>query len=595
MAINQQALFQLQRQTELEGRRITLQEAQSVGIPPDEYHKLYGGPNVPLDALQAQYGGNPPAQVLAEAGYAPGQIAQLKGLPPGSSISQLMQIESQRSAYQQGTAREGSRGTGPDIGAAREVNPVDIGLTPEMEAAQMGDVSLADNIDLGQIERMTPAQIEAVRQAQAARLDANTIDNESEYRDQQLRLAQTLERTIAGEEPTLSELQLRAATDRNNAQAQGLIASQRGVNSGLATRLAMEQTGEANQQAAQQAAQLRLAEAIQARQELAGLSAQGRAQDFQVDATNTEALNRMALEQGQLDTTVNIGNAQAANQIALQQAQLQQQAGQFNTASNNQRQVEQGDINARLALANQLANNTQNFQQSQLTQGANQVNATLGQQQQFQQGQLTQQANLANQQAVNQQEIARGQTAAGIRQSQISGGSSVAAAQAGAYGSIQSSQIAANASILNNAMSNATALGGQQAQAGSNFGTVQQGTANQTAQNQQQIIGAGLGALGAAGAGALSDKNAKKDVSSADSEIKKWLDELSAKNYKYKQEKHGKGKKTGVMAQDLEKSPIGKSMVENTEDGKMVDFGKGLGAMLASLASINKRLNQLEA
>ena len=49
------------------------------------------------------------------------------------------------------------------------------------------------------------------------------------------------------------------------------------------------------------------------------------------------------------------------------------------------------------------------------------------------------------------------------------------------------------------------------------------------------------------------------------------------------------------MAQDIEKAgPVGKSMVVDTPTGKVVDYGKGFGAMLASLAHMNERQNNIE-
>jgi len=49
------------------------------------------------------------------------------------------------------------------------------------------------------------------------------------------------------------------------------------------------------------------------------------------------------------------------------------------------------------------------------------------------------------------------------------------------------------------------------------------------------------------------------------------------------------------MAQDLEKAgKIGKSMVKNTEYGKMVDYGKGFGSILAAQVQLNERLKELE-
>jgi len=99
-------------------------------------------------------------------------------------------------------------------------------------------------------------------------------------------------------------------------------------------------------------------------------------------------------------------------------------------------------------------------------------------------------------------------------------------------------------------------------------------------------------------AAALSDSMSKKDKSKLK---KEFLDKLTAYEYEYKDEfkDHpfaGKGKHVSVMAQDLEKAgPIGKSMVNEDESGtKIVDYGKGFGAILAAQALLNERLNKLE-
>lgn len=93
----------------------------------------------------------------------------------------------------------------------------------------------------------------------------------------------------------------------------------------------------------------------------------------------------------------------------------------------------------------------------------------------------------------------------------------------------------------------------------------------------------------------LSDEKTKDKF-----EPKKFLDALHAYSFEYKPEFKnvpgaGEGRYLGVMAQDLEKAgPVGRSMVKDTPTGKEVDFGKGLGAMLASQADLNKRLSSIE-
>lgn len=91
----------------------------------------------------------------------------------------------------------------------------------------------------------------------------------------------------------------------------------------------------------------------------------------------------------------------------------------------------------------------------------------------------------------------------------------------------------------------------------------------------------------------MSDERVKKDVKSFDADA--FLSKLSGKKYKYKDEKHGKGEQTGVMAQDLEKTPEGAALVEETSEGKAVDYGKASGLMMASLAELNQRLKALES
>jgi len=98
---------------------------------------------------------------------------------------------------------------------------------------------------------------------------------------------------------------------------------------------------------------------------------------------------------------------------------------------------------------------------------------------------------------------------------------------------------------------------------------------------------ASLGAL-------LSDENAKKEIEPTDS--KSFLDKLKAVEFEFKDPKNGEGKQLGILAQDLEKAgEVGKSMVIDTPEGKMVDFGKGFGAILAATADLNKRLSQIES
>ena len=117
-----------------------------------------------------------------------------------------------------------------------------------------------------------------------------------------------------------------------------------------------------------------------------------------------------------------------------------------------------------------------------------------------------------------------------------------------------------------------------------------------------QLLGVAQAAAPYAAMAMMSDKNAKKNIRSAKDkdllepeQIDGFLDSLFAKQYNYKSKKHGEGKQGGIMAQDLEKTQLGKQMVENTPEGKRANFGKGLGLVMASQARLNERLNSIGA
>jgi hypothetical protein len=123
----------------------------------------------------------------------------------------------------------------------------------------------------------------------------------------------------------------------------------------------------------------------------------------------------------------------------------------------------------------------------------------------------------------------------------------------------------------------------------------QQADAQKSAADKQM-----LGSL-ASGAGAMamaSDENAKTNIKDAENPanaVEAFVKAIKPYMYEYKNSKHGTGEKMGVMAQDLEKSEVGKTMVDKAPDGtKIVDTNKALGPILAALADLNKKVEKLE-
>lgn len=95
-------------------------------------------------------------------------------------------------------------------------------------------------------------------------------------------------------------------------------------------------------------------------------------------------------------------------------------------------------------------------------------------------------------------------------------------------------------------------------------------------------------------AGLMSDETVKKNIRPGD-ETQSFLDSLTAYQYEYKNPKHGQGTHYSVMAQDLEKTPVGKSAIIETPEGKKVDYSRLQAVHLAATATLNDRIEKLEA
>jgi hypothetical protein len=129
-------------------------------------------------------------------------------------------------------------------------------------------------------------------------------------------------------------------------------------------------------------------------------------------------------------------------------------------------------------------------------------------------------------------------------------------------------------------------------QANQNQGTAAAGQFNAKTSSAQQY-----GGLLSAGAGAvsslLSDERAKTDITTAPSgDFQEFLRKLRPSGYRY----IGlESPETGVMAQDVERSRIGRTLVRETPSGaKAIDVPRATGTILAVLADMHRRVTAVE-
>jgi len=118
--------------------------------------------------------------------------------------------------------------------------------------------------------------------------------------------------------------------------------------------------------------------------------------------------------------------------------------------------------------------------------------------------------------------------------------------------------------------------------------------ANQNTQTAQQSKSGLISTAGSVVGAIFSDRRLKKDIKPAGKAVDSFIGALKDYRFKYKDPKHGEGDTFGVMAQDLEKSKIGKSLVMNLPEGKAIDTAKGYGAVLAAIHRIDERLGRVE-
>ena len=95
---------------------------------------------------------------------------------------------------------------------------------------------------------------------------------------------------------------------------------------------------------------------------------------------------------------------------------------------------------------------------------------------------------------------------------------------------------------------------------------------------------------------AVSDEDNKDVVGNAQGSLQDFMGQIGAHNYTYKNpERDGEGTFTSPMAQELERTKLGKQAVVETPNGKAVDYQRLGGVNLAALSVINRQQQRMQA
>lgn len=118
------------------------------------------------------------------------------------------------------------------------------------------------------------------------------------------------------------------------------------------------------------------------------------------------------------------------------------------------------------------------------------------------------------------------------------------------------------------------------------------------AKRHDAFIGNLVGTAGTVSAAAVSKSDERsKNIEDGSPDMDSFMESLKPIAFKYKNpESKGAapGENVGVVAQDVEKTPVGKTMVKDTGGGKMLDMQKGFGVILAALAALHDKYEDME-
>lgn len=486
------------------------------------------------------------------------------------------------------------------------------------------------NIDANAFNNATSDADRARALGQADTMQARgdqTFNQGQQARGQQAALADALNAQMRGEGPSLAQGQLRAATDRNVAQQAGLAASNRNVNPALAARMQGQNTAMANQQAAGDSAQLRAAEQLSAQQQAGTLAGQMRSGD---QAANAEAnTNQRAQQQAAID----LSEQNRAAKIAKEQLEVQKLSGvnQVNASAYEGASGRRGDMVSNIGGGLMAAFSdadmkteiepggvkTQEFLDSiaagvdsggsgdgGVAEQAAQAKAAREEKKAQQQQQMMQMASMAAMAMSDEDNKSKVKSGADKTNSfltkfadQLNGGG-------GSSGGSMSAAQKKSKGYQDIGKGLGKMMGGQQGGGSGGIAGMSgsSGAGASSGGGLASLLGSGGGgaASGAGAAAAASDERLKIEIKGSDPKVMKFLDAIKAHEYEYKESAKdlpgaGEGKHVSPMAQELEKSELGKQMVIDTPNGKMVDYGKGFGTILAAQAMLNKRLNELES
>ena len=568
-----------------------------------------------------------PVSQMQAAQLAPTQLAQDVQVAPaalvqGQSIEQQQQAELRAKQVALANALEGqAAGTQPSLAEAQMKMANDRAIAQQMAiaGASKGPVALA--------QRQAAMNTAALQQQNAQAAGALRLQEQTQAQEQLSNLLGTARSTDVGLATTQAQLGQQA-----NLSNQGAINTASGQQAGLSQQTALA-NALAQNQAAQQQGQFQQ-QAGMVNTEAQNQQAQAQAQlSQQANLANQQTALSQAQQAAQLGTQVNLANQASQNQGILQQAELTQQSSLANQNAINQASQKQAELQQQAALQNRQMTSQEQQQYAQLQAQLDQFNAQQANLNAQQNAEMQQKSQIANQAAqlqaqglddaqiakmmgLNQESltaILASQT--GIAQAKLAGKQAQSAQQNSLMGGLIGAAGSVGAAFMmsdENMKTNIKALSTDDDEEAKKRKEKQKALADVLSTKETPDVGSGIASavesIGKAMAysknnptptpSTTSDKNMKTEIKAeSPDKMGAFLDALKGYEYKYKNpemEGAAPGQRYGILAQNLDATEVGKTIVNKDKGYLTIDVPQGLGVALAGLGEIHKRLKKLE-
>jgi uncharacterized protein YecT (DUF1311 family) len=221
-------------------------------------------------------------------------------------------------------------------------------------APEMGTIDDITATDIATVADATAPTVGAVADITETTLDevldvASDAGELADVIDEEDALIEVLKSRVAGDEPSVAEIQLKRGTEQN---LKALLATTAGVMDPTKLRQTRNMWMDIQQIFTGQKAELRAAEQVQAEQNLlAVLKAKG-TREASIQIANMEKDIRMSIEQGNLDQARKIKNQQAALTLVTVQAEIEKDVRLANLDKERIIAIEEGKLDLATKIAN---------------------------------------------------------------------------------------------------------------------------------------------------------------------------------------------------------------------------------------------------